>query len=171
VRFNKPPLTLTGGKRRFIVYHRRLRREQWRHGIVWPTKLHIPTATRSIKPIIRIVQGNLSWEWAECKDKIIFDAHPTRGNRALAAIGKIVPLTDEPIAVKPSALPRFFLNQCVIIALRDPKIPPHANYREKYALSERTNEKHRDHLPRQQFLDTPRTANTEYTRQSRKLLQ
>jgi len=52
--------------------------------------------------------------------------YPTRGIRFLTAIGMVVPPMDEPTAINPNARPRFFLNQCAMIALEGPNIPPQA---------------------------------------------
>lgn len=54
--------------------------------------------------------------------------HPTSLISILAAIGKTVPPTLEPVAVKPSAIPRLFLNQCEMTLNAGAKIIPQPNY-------------------------------------------
>lgn len=53
-----------------------------------------------------------------------YNTYPTAVIRFRAAIGKMVPPTDEPMATSPKARPRFLWNQCEMTATHGPNIIP-----------------------------------------------
>ena len=58
--------------------------------------------------------------------------------RLRAAMGKIVPPIDEPMAFMPRARPRLRLNQWPMMPIMGPKMMPHANCRELINLRNET---------------------------------
>lgn len=48
------------------------------------------------------------------------------GSKFLTMIGIVVPASADPMAMYPSALPRFSLNQCAMTELLHVKSPPQA---------------------------------------------
>lgn len=79
--------------------------------------------------MMRIVHGKLRCsgldqriphEVGEC-------THPTTGISSLVMIGNTVPPYDEPVAMTPKAVARFFLNQWLATGNAPPKMNPQAN--------------------------------------------
>ena len=57
-------------------------------------------------------------------DMQIEKAHPMAGIRFLAAMGNMVPPTEDPMESNPRASPRLLLNQCDTTVSDGPKITP-----------------------------------------------
>lgn len=101
---------------------------QWRSSSTTnlPTKFAMVSMKSSIRAITRIVHLKLKGSVSRARTCVGIP-YPIMSINFLAAMGMIVPPSDDPAAITPNANDLRFLNHCEMMAGSGPKVIPQAN--------------------------------------------